>query len=86
MPEGKTCDELEAHILDILPSHGYLTLDAIIQSWLDIAAVKVRETLEHLKEEGRIRSDLGGTRWKLRTRPVVVAEVRGDPNFRRCGK
>jgi len=86
MTEEETRDELADHILDILPSHGYLTLDAIIQSWLDIAAVKVRETLEHLREAGRIRSDPDGTRWKLRTRPVVVAEVPGDPNFRRGGK
>jgi len=85
MAEEETRDELADHILDILPSHGYLTLDTIIQSWLDIAAVKVRETLAHLKDAGKIRSDPDGIRWKLRTRPVVVAEVPGDPNFRRGG-
>lgn len=85
MTTEKTRDELEAHILNMLPSHGYLTIDAIIQSWLDIAAVKVRETLAHLKDAGKIRSDPDGTRWKLRTHPVVVTEVKGDPNFRRGG-
>ncbi len=86
MTEEKARDELADHILDILPSRGYLTIDAIVQSWLDIAAVKVRETLAGLRAAGKIRSDPDGARWKLRTRPVVVAELRGDPNFRRGGK
>jgi len=79
-------DELTEFILDRLTTDGYVTDDYIMGAWLDVAAIRVHERLEQLKQEGRITRSPDGVRWKLRTSPKVVAEVRGDPNFRRGGK
>lgn len=86
MPEENARDELTDFILNMLPTNGYITYDCIVQNWLDVAAVKVGVRLKELEAEGKIRSDPDGTRWKLRNRPVVVAGLRSDPNFKRGGK
>jgi len=81
----ETREKLDEFILNGLPHPGYLTLEYTVR-WNDITATKVRETLWRLAEEGKVKPLKDGARWRLRTRPVVVAEVPGNPNFRRGGK
>jgi len=81
-------DELDRWILSKL-SNGPLTNNYLVQELLDVmddvAEVAIREAVGRLRMDGKIRSNPDGT-WKLRTRPIVVAEVPGDPNFKRGGR
>lgn len=84
---NKSRAELAEWILDNLPSTGHLTTECVVEAWMiDVGEALVRETLERLENEGEVRSLKDGAQWRLapvRKRPVVVAEVPGDPNFRR---
>lgn len=85
MSAGET-EELAEWILGELQHSESLTTDCIVQAWMiDVGKGWVRETLVKLRDKGMIKSDQDGAQWKLRTDPVTVAEVRGDPNFRRGG-
>lgn len=58
-------DELELFLLALLPSNGYLTIDAIVQEWLyRDAAIKVNRQLEQLEAEGLVKSPKKG-QWRL---------------------
>jgi len=80
-------NELDRWILDEL-SNGPRTSDHLMQGCIDVIKavvdVAVREAVGRLRMGGRIKLNPDGT-WKLRTRPIVVAEVPGNPNFRRGG-
>ncbi len=81
-------NELDEWLLGEL-SNGRLTSDHIMQGWLEVvgadAEVAILEAVERLRRDDKIKSNPDGT-WQLRTSPVVVAEVPGDPNFRRGGR
>ena len=58
-------DELELFLLALLPSNGYLTLDAIVQAWIHAdTAVKVHDRLKQLEANGRVKSPKEG-QWRL---------------------
>ena len=59
-------DELTEFILDRLTTDGYVTSDYIMGAWLDVAAIRMHERLNDLKEEGKIRSDATGMLWRLK--------------------
>ena len=79
--------ETEELVLEVLEeSKGFVNLDVIMKHVVDDAASRTHDALDKLVFAGIIVKDRTGLRWKLKTRPVVVAEVPGDPNFRRGGK
>ncbi len=58
-------DELELFLLALLPSNGYLTLDAIVQAWIHAdTAVKVHDRLKQLEANGLVKSPKEG-QWRL---------------------
>ncbi len=75
-------NELAEWILDELPPTGYLTTDCIVEAWVaDIGEALMRETLEHLEAEGKVKSMKDGTRWRLQPRSrkyPVPEEVMSD--------
>ncbi len=81
-------NELDSWILGKLSS-GPLTHDYLMQGLIDVmdsvAVVAMRGAIVRLRMAGKIRSNPDGA-WKLRTRPDVVMETPGDPDFRSGGK
>jgi len=75
-------NKLAEWILDELSSTGYLTTDCIAKVWMiDVGEALMRETLERLEKEGKIKSLNDGTRWKLQPRSrkyPVPEEVMSD--------
>lgn len=58
-------DELTLFLLALLPSDGYLTIDAIVEECIiKDAATKVNERLEQLEAEGLVKSPKKG-QWRL---------------------
>lgn len=79
--------ETEELVIELLEdSKGFVKLDVIMKHVVDDAVIRTHDALDKLVFAGIIVKDRAGMRWKLRTSPVVVAEVPGDPNFRRGGR
>lgn len=75
--------ETEVSVMYVLENaKGSVYFDGILQSVVSDATVRTHEVLEDLKSRGVVSCD-ARNRWRLRNRPQVVAEVGGDPNFRR---
>jgi len=80
-------EETEELVIEILEeSDGFVKLDAILKHVVDDATIRTHNALEKLVFAGIIKKDRTSLRWKLKTSPKVVAEVGGNPNFRRGGK
>jgi DNA-binding IclR family transcriptional regulator len=80
MQRGET-EELVIELLE--DSKGFVKLDTIMKHVVDAAASRTHDALDKLVFAGIIEKDRTGMRWKLKTRPIVVMEIPGDPNFRR---
>ncbi len=66
-------------ILGELRSNKHLTTDCVVEAWMiDVGEPWIRDTLEMLRDDGKIRLSPDGSQWMLRTTPRVVAEVGGD--------
>jgi len=79
--------ETEELVIELLEdSKGFVKLDVIMKHVVDDAVIRTHDALDKLVFAGIIVKDQTGKRWKLKTPPKVVAEVPGDPNFRRGGR
>jgi len=79
--------ETEELVIELLEdSDDFVKLDVIMKHVVDDAVIRTHDALDKLVFAGIIVKDRTGRRWKLKTHPVVIAEVPGDPNFRGGGK
>jgi len=78
--------ETENLVIEVLEkSDDFVKIDTILNHVVDDAAVRTYDALDKLVFAGIVTKDRTSLRWKLKTSPKVVAEVGGDPNFRRGG-
>ncbi|MEA3338596.1 MAG: hypothetical protein U9R15_01390 [Chloroflexota bacterium] len=83
-------EDAEDLVLEALEdAEGFVKFDVIMNHVVADAVTRVHTALDKLVSAGTVEKDHVGRRWRLvpvKKFPVVVAEVPGDPNFRRGGR